>query len=358
MKEAGAVAIMEAMGDNLIAHDDKLLLRAVKTRPTASGRNGGIGLTEDWRRFVPKAQDESGNDVVTGYWNEQTGESHGANWLETLEGRERFATEEGWRKAYLRRLKLAEGVWLEISGNVVDLVIANLYADMGSRYRAALEYFIELQQRGVVRYRPKAYSLEAKNRQEALRNRLKRELKPTEYEHDILFRGEIGKPMFEAFRKVAENDGRMHVEAGTVYLAGFNRYDGLRRVIKFYDIGMREGGEAGKLYKLETTMLKAYFKARGIRTRDMLEQPKIQEMLRADLAKSIEQALAYIPEDGVMKAIQAELALEIDATRREITQAMLRPQRTLTKRVAELERWRIDAENRIKALEAERNKKR
>ena len=343
MKEAIAVAIMEAMGDKMIVHDDKLLLRALKTRvQTGKGRPGGVGLEEDWWRYVPIAIDNEGNQEFTGYWNQGIGEHHGPGWETTDEGKRRLEQEPGWKPSYRRRLKIGEGVYATMEGNQVDLFIGNLYENMGSRYREALGYLVDMVDRGIVRYQPKMEPND-RRKKEAIRNRLKREFIIAEYEHNILFRGDIGRELFEQFGAVAETGKDMKLEEGTIYLKGFNRYQGIKRAVKYYDIGMREGAEKGELFKLETTLLKAYFKAEGMGVSDMLEQPAIQERIKVGLAKEIEGALCLIAGD-TMKQIQKELELEGGATIREVTQAMLNSRRTLSERVSELER-------RVTALE-------
>ena len=351
MKEAIAVAIMEAMGDKMIVHDDKLLLRALKTRvQTGKGRPGGVGLEEDWWRYVPIAIDNEGERKITGYWNKLTKENHGKDWKETDEGKRRWESEPGWVTTYERGLELGHRVSVAMEGNRVDLFIGNLYDNMGSRYREALGYLVDMVDRGIVRYQPKMEPND-RRKKEAIRNRLKREFIIAEYEHNILFRGDIGRELFEQFGAVAETGKDMKLEEGTIYLKGFNRYQGIKRAVKYYDIGMREGAEKGELFKLETTLLKAYFKAEGMGVSDMLEQPAIQERIKAGLAKEIEGALCLIAGD-TMKQIQKELELEGGATVREVTRAMLNSRMTLSERVAELERWRIDTDRRVAALEA------
>lgn len=351
MKEAIAVAIMEAMGDKMIVHDDKLLLRALKTRvQTGKGRPGGVGLEEDWWRYVPIAIDNEGNQEFTGYWNQGIGEHHGPGWETTDEGKRRLEQEPGWKPSYRRRLKIGEGVYVAMEGNQVDLYIGNLYENMGSRYREALGYLVDMVDRGVVRYQPRIEPSD-RRKKEAIRNRMKREFKIAEYEHNVLFRGEVGRELFEQFRTIAERDKSMVLEEGTIYLKGFNRYKGLKRAVKYYDIGMREGEKAGELFKLETTLLKDYFKAEGMGVSDMLEQPAIQERIKVGLAKEIEGALCLIAGD-TMKQIQKELELEGGATVREVTRAMLNSRMTLSERVAELERRMTATERDIAVLKA------
>ena len=351
MKESVALAIMEAMGEKVIVHDDKMLLRAQKTRvQPGRGRPGGVGLEDDWWRAVPVAIDSEGQEEFVGYWNKSTGEHQGTGWEATDEGRRRLESEPGWKDMRRRRLKLGDRVFLTMESNQVDLYIGNLYENMGSRYREALGYLVDMADRGIVKYQPRIEPSDRRKR-EAIRNRLKREFIIAEYEHNVLFRGEVGRELFEQFRKVAATDGTMKLEAGTIYLKGFNRYKGLKRAVKFYDIGMREGGDPGELFKLETTLLKEYFKSEGMGVSDMLEQPDIQERIKSELEKAIEGTLCLVSE-GTMHGIQRELELEGRATVREVTRAMLSSRRTLSERVAELERWRIDTDKRVAALEA------
>lgn len=342
-KEALAVQVLEIMGDAVLAHDDKLLLRGAKTRKTA-GPVGGVGLDDEWWREVPKAVDEHGRDIVAGYWNSLTGESHGPNWAEA---RERMAKELGWKETYLRRRKLADGVWLSIKANQVDLTLANLNDDLSSRYRLALEHAVNMAARGILGYKPRA-ELSERNRKEAIRNRMKREFKPTEYEHEIILRGELGRETMKALKGVAESKPKIKAEAGTVYLQGYNRNSKTRVSVKYYDIGVRDagaGGKAGEVFKLETTLHREYFRAAGLNVADMLEQPDIQEMLSGELVGRLETVLSLIQGqangDGVMKGFQKELGLDTLAPPREIARAMLRRDMTLGERMSALER-RVD----------------
>ena len=300
--------------------------------------------------MVPIAIDKEGKQEFTGYWNKDSGEHHGAGWEATDEGRRRLEQEQGWKPTYRRRLKIGEGVYATMEGNQVDLFIGNLYENMGSRYREALGYLVDMVDRGVVRYKPIVEASERRKR-EAIRNRLKREFKVSKYEHNILFKGDIGQDMFTQFRQVATVDSSMRLEEGTIYLKGFKRYDGQKMAVKYYDIGMREGGEAGQVFKLETTLLKDYFKIAGMGVPDMLEQPVIQERIKTELEKAIEGTLCYVSE-GTMNGIQRELGLERKATIREVSRAMLASSMTLSERVAELERKVAEHERRVSELEA------
>ena len=351
MKESVALAVMEEMGEKIITHDDTLVLRAQKTRVhSGKGRPGGVGLNDEWWRVVPIAIDKEGKQEFTGYWNKDSGEHHGAGWEATKEGQERLQREAGWKESYRRRLHLGAGVWVTLEANQVDLCISNLYENIGSRYKEALGYLVDMVDRGVVRYKPIVEASERRKR-EAIRNRLKREFKVSKYEHNILFKGNIGQELFTQFRQVAKVDSSMSLEEGTIYLKGFKRYDGQKMAVKYYDIGMREGGEAGQVFKLETTLLKDYFKFAGMGVPDMLEQPVIQERIKTELEKSLEGTLCYVSE-GTMYGIQRELGLERKATIREVSRAMLASSMTLSERVAELERKVAEHERRVSELEA------
>jgi hypothetical protein len=358
-KELLAVQVMEIMGDALIAHDDKLLLRGVKTRKTP-GRNGGVGLDDEWWREVPKALDENGKYIVTGYWNSETGESHGPEWPEA---RERMAKEKGWQETFLRRLKLADGVWLSVKANQVDLTLANLNNDLRSRYRMALEHAVSMAVRGILRYKPRA-GMSERNLMEAIRNRMKREFKPTEYEHEIILRGELGRETMKALKEAAESNPKIKAEEGTVYVQGYSRNKKTRVSVKYYDLGMRDadaGGRAGELFKLETTLHREYFRIEKLNVADMLLQPDIQAMISEELVRRLETVLSLIQcqSNGVrvMKAFQNELGLDSLSPTREMAQAMLRREMTLVERVAALERKAADHERRLAALEADKTTK-
>ena len=58
----------------LIECDDKIELIAEKTRTDGSGAK--IGLSERWRQHSKYAFDsKTGEIIVTGYWNQKTGEN-------------------------------------------------------------------------------------------------------------------------------------------------------------------------------------------------------------------------------------------------------------------------------------------
>lgn len=324
MKESKAFKVMDMAGASLITHDDRLMLRAQKS---------DIKLEADWKDQVDISYAD-GRPAIVDYWRTgQDGEPERASIedYEAMDWREKTT----WAPQYLRGLKLADGVSVSFKNNQVDLIICNLMNDWRSRYRMALEYMVELTERGVIRYRPTAEG-DDRNRLEAIRNRLKRYGRPTEYEHDVLLKGELGRRIMVDLKESA-----IHAEAGsTYYLQGYNRTADTRLAIKYYDIGHREGVEDGLYFKLETTLLKKYFKSNGLTVSAMTEQPAIQELMLDDLIKALARIVGRCSWEVQTMMAQA-LSIEVSDRRKApamIARAMLRTERTLTERVSELER--------------------
>lgn len=333
MKELGAFRVAELTGEPAITHDDKLLLR---------GQKHLVGLDVDWKHRV-QIRHQNGEPIVVSYHRTlETGEHERLTveqWetLPTLTERIRYSPQ------YLRGLDLGDGASVTMESNQFDLRLTNLFDNFGSRYRSALDVMVDLTERGVIRYTPRTEPTE-RNRLEAIRNRLRRTLKPTEYEHDVLIPGDLGKAIYGDLER---SEGVSHVIPGTIYVKGFQRYKGLQSTVKVYDIGIREGLESGRWWKLETTFHKGYFKAQGIGVRELTEQPDIQDRLRERLTKDIGDVIRLLREETV-QAIQNELDLspgKADRRHTQIAQAILQRPRTLTDRVADLER-RMDAVER------------
>ena len=83
MKETPALKVLEIMGEQTLCHDDRLVLRALKSRPRrpgARGPRGGVGLAEDAWSMIERAVNEKGQLVITSYFNPETRESHGPDW--------------------------------------------------------------------------------------------------------------------------------------------------------------------------------------------------------------------------------------------------------------------------------------
>ena len=341
MKETEAFRVMDMAEEGIITHDDRLLIRAQKSE---------IKLEATWRENVDITYAD-GKPVILDYWRTgSTGESERASIEQyaVMDWREK----ETYKPQILRGLVLAEGVSVAFQNNQMDLRICNLFDDWRSRYRMALEYMVTLTERGVIKYRPTVEAEDDRNRLEAIRNRLKRYGRPTEYEHDILFRGELGQRIMIDLKGRAD-----HIEGETtVYLQGYNRGDDTTKSVKFYDIGAREGQATGEYFKLETTMLKEYFKGQGITVSELTEQPIIQERINDGLAKTLTKVVGYLSWEVQSMTAQA-LGLEISDRRKapaQIARAMLSTERTLTARVGELERKVAEHDRRIAALERDK----
>ena len=348
MKESVAFSILEKSGGPAIAHDDRLLIR---------GQKHEIGLEADWREMTD-IRHRNGEPVIVNYV--LPGIKHGDPPRDILDP-DRWAALDTpakifYRPQYLRGLDLGGGASISIKNNQFDLMLTNLFGNLGSRYRSALEAMVNLTARGVIKYRPRADEPTERNRQEAIRNRLRRTTKPTEYEHDLLFAGDLGRAIY---RDLWESDKVAEKIPGTVYVKGFQKYKGIAAATKVYDIGVREGEAGGEYFKLETTLYKAFFKAEGIGVRELTEQPAIQERmierLYVDLA-----AVVKLLSGETMAMLQAELDLtgSRDEKRRHqtIARALLDRRQTLTERVSAIERTQAEHERRIAALERQRSR--
>lgn len=339
MKESLAFSVLESTDAPTITHDDKLLLR---------GQKSAVGLRVDWRDCT-NIKHENGEPIVVNYVLPGVGDKLAdvldpARWSE-LEPMRRAM----YRPQFLRGLELGSGASVLLKNNQFDLRLTSLFDDMGSRYRSALDAMVGLTNRGVLRYEPRTEPSE-RNTREALRNRLRRSVKPTEYEHDVLIQGELGRAIWEALRG---SDKVSHVTEGTIYIKGYQKYKGQQSAVKVYDVGMREGLDAGRWYKLETTLYKGYFKAQGIGVRELTEQPEIQARLVDRLTADIAGVVKLLP-GGTVEMLQAELGLNggrSDRAHTEIAKTILERPRTLTDRVRDIER-RMDAiEKRTERLE-------
>jgi hypothetical protein len=258
-------------------------------------------------------------------------------WLELPSAWERSL----YRPQPLRGLDLGEGVSLFILNNQVDIRMTKLFDNLGSRYRSALDTMVDMERRGILKYSPRTDNPTNRNVTEALRNRLWRTIKPTEYEHDILFAGELGRAIWEDLRK---SDKVAAVTDGTIYVKGFQKYKGIVAASKVYDIGLRDGEEPGSYYKLETTLYKEYFKSEGIGIRELTEQPDIQDRMLDRLAKDVGSVVKLCSE-GTLEMLQTELNFSggrKDRRHTDIAKALLDRKDTLTERVRDLER-RVDA---------------
>ena len=349
-KERIAVEVMRNDGRAIMCHDDKICYRAQKT---GTGGAVGLGLTSDyWRKVESVMRD--GKPIVTGYWNKNTGEHKGAGWAETSEGRERLRAENGWKETTKKEYTkgLPSGVCVTFEANQVDMRLTNLYDDLESRYRNALDYVASMAGE-IVRYEPKVENPTDRNIREAMRNRLKRSFKPVEYEHNTLFLGQVGRDMMRDFRAIAETNSKMHLEENTVYLEGWKKTAKQKYRIKYYDVGARDGEDVGEVFKLEVTFLKEYFVSAGLAVEDLKEQPEIQEAILSGLAEKMVSALQLLPTGGdSMRGIQYELGLSGVPNTYQVAGEVLSSGRTLTERVQALEKDMWEVKKRLEAVES------
>lgn len=345
MKENRAFEVMNLSEESTITHDDKLILRAVKS---------DIGLTADYRHFV-NIKKKSGEPVIVNYI--LPGETVTSISVENYERLDPLE-QAGYRPQYLRGLELADGISLEMKNNQFDIRLYDLFDNLGSRYRTALDTMIELEARGILKYSPRAEENE-RNRKEALRQRLKRNMKPTEYEHDILIAGELGRLMY---RDLEGLDGAT-VLPGTVYLTGYKKYKGQESACKFYDIGMRDRQVPGEYFKLEVTLYKGFFKGNGLRVNDITTQAETQNRILERLAGIYGKVISRLRGD-TLEALQTELGFTARGRDRDIHRAiafeLLKPERTLTERVTALEqafeRETAEIKKRLEKLENDRKR--
>ena len=352
-KEREAVEVMKEAGWSIMNHDDKICYRAQKT---GTGGSVGIGLTGNfWQKVEPVMRD--GVPIVTGYWNKEKDERHKESWADTLEGQERLRSETGWkpttRKEYTKGFP--KGVSVTFEANQVDIRLVNLYDDLESRYRSTLDYVASMAGE-IIKYVSKLENPTDRNIREAMRNRLKRAFKPVEYEHNIIFMGQIGRDLMRDFRAIAEQNKKMHLEENTVYLDGWKKTAKQKRRIKYYDIGARDsarGGKAGEIFKLEVTLLKEYFVDAGLAVEDLKEQPEIQEKIYQELCKNLSVVLDLLKTGGEsMNGLQYELGLSGMQNNYQVAGALLSSRRTLTGRVQALEVKQAETDKRLAKLEA------
>lgn len=325
--------VMALDGRPLITHDDRLLLRAQKSE---------LRLFDNWRAGTRVARRDGEPVIVRWHHIDDVAKTCS----EPPAGEELL-----WRPQYERTVPL-EGVRVSLKCNQVDVELLDLQNDLRSRYRKALEVLADMVSRGVVSYLPRVPEPTPRNVAEAIRHRMRRYAKVTTYEHNLLFRGEIGARMLEVLEPHDKAGGKF---PGTVYLKGWKRYDGLQVAQKFYNVSQAERrsdtpGET--LYKLETTFLKDFFREHGLRdVADFIEQPDIQEKLEHYLVKPLEGVLKLLQGGGVDVSTQLELGIP-RGTPREQALHILRRELTLTERVRKLEETAIEHGERLDRIEA------
>jgi hypothetical protein len=317
---------MELDGQPLITHDDRLLLRAQKSE---------LGLFDNWRDGTRIARRAGARVIVSWHHLEDVKRSCS----EPPAGEEHL-----WRPQYERTVPL-EGVRVSLKCNQVDVELLDLQNDLRSRYRKALEVLAELVSAGVVRYLPRLSEPTPRNVLEAIRHRMRRYAHVALYEHNLLFRGALGTRILKALEPHDKAGGSF---PGTVYLKGFPRYEGMEVAQKFYNVSQAEGRQDAPqdtLYKLETTLHKAFLKRHALRDiADFIEQPDIQEKLEEYLVLHLAGVLQVLKEEGV-KMEQYEFSLK--GSPKEQAHTILRRELTLTERVHALERGHEEHEKKL-----------
>lgn len=326
--------VMELDGLPLITHDDRLLLRAQKHK---------IGLWSNWKEHSELAwKDHAPVVVAYHHIGDVTKVCR-----EIPDGEDHL-----WLPQYERTVPIP-GVRISLKNNQLDVELLDLQNDLRSRYRKSLDVLAEMERVGVVKYKPSVSEPSERNIREALRHRMRRYAKVTAYEHNLIFRGDLGRRMMEALRS---HDRAPEPYDGTVYLKGYKQYDGLTVSQKFYDVTKRESRDdppEANLYKLETTLHKAYFKARGLRdVGDFIEQPDIQERLSRDLQKQLASVLRLCVEDGMdLKQFGIDEDLVGRDAPRRVACRILTRELTLTERVHALERKTREHDDRLDKIE-------
>lgn len=342
MKERTAIEFMRSQGMNIMTHDDRLLIRAQKS---------DIGISENYREVTPY-KTTNGMREIAGYilFNEN-GEIT-SRLPETEAGQAKIL---GYIPHFTRGGKIAEGVTYEMKCNQLDIRLCNLYQNSQTRYRNALDNLSKLCEMGVLSYKPRKEKPSVRNMQEAIRHRIREYAKPTEYEHNILFTGEIGRSLYYDIM----NSGQAKNMNGTLYIGGFNRYEGQKSAYKVYDIGRRENGAQGQYFKAEVTLLKEYFKKpkadRGsIAINELLTQPEIQELIKEKLVRDYTKILKLATPE-TLKMIAGKMGVG-EANKRDIygitAEAMLQTNRTYIKTINRAKAERKEYERMIKEIES------
>lgn len=331
MKSYEPVAgVMLLDGKPLITHDDRLLLRAQKSE---------LGLFVNWRDGAQIARKDEEPVIVS--------------WHHVDDVRKTCSTpppgeEDLWKPQFERTVPL-DGVRVSLKNNQLDVELLDLQNDLCSRYRKALAVLVDMIDVGVVQYIPRVKEPTERNIKEAIRHRMRRYAKVTTYEHNLIFRGNIGTLMFEALKA---HDRANQAYENIVYLQGFKPYDTRQTSQKFYSITKKESRRdtpADELWKLETTFYKSYFKANNLRdVAKFIEQPDIQDVLFESLVKKLTSVIKLLREGG----IKMELEFDINtASPKEQARKILKREFTLTERVRALERKTKEHDVRLDEIE-------
>ncbi len=264
----------------LIQCDDKIELIADKTRSDGSGTK--IGLAPEWRQYSNIAYDsKTGEAVITGYWNQKTGENTSAAKVNLMSDEER----RDWTPCFEREIPTGiPNTHTRLRDNHIFIRISKLsYSDeellFASRYRRLLEVLHGIRP-NILTYNSKGGN--ERSFFESSRNKLNRWFRLYEYEFNILFIDEeLGRKVFNELKessvKVYENE--------TLYLKGYGKKQG-NTTIKMYDM-KHHSAEAEGVFKLELTFRRNTFSRLGIDITDMTRQENCIEYLRHEAIREI-----------------------------------------------------------------------
>lgn len=299
-------------GDAVMAHDDRLLLR---------GQKHEVGLSVDWwKRTV-------GNGNIYGWFNTLTREVRQPEYW-SLVGDDRPPL--NWAPMEGKLRKLADGVTLYAEGSFMELRLGNLWEDMRKRYRLSLEAILDAEEAGIIHYRGKAEQ-GSRGRQEALRHRLRTHWRAVEYEHNLLFTGEVAESLMSEAREAGLANG-WPVYNDTVYAKGYHtKAKAKDRPSKVKVYRLTKHG-LPNVVKLEVTLRGYDLRKHGLELPERWEQqPDTQGRIMGVLMRDWRKVLAHMPET------RRRLAGELEVGQGELFHTIAGNRNTLTDRVRRLE---------------------
>ncbi len=257
----------------ILCHDDTITIRAQKHK---------AGLHSQWWRHTIK-----GDQI--GWYNPD--EQRSLPMSETHPG-------AGWLPSWERGVQLADGVYLRAQGSYIEATIGSLWDDLRSRYRLGLEAVVSATDHGIIEYQGAKRT--ERNRQEALRHRVRDYWVVSSYEHNLILRADMAEGLLEELEEYnqAKDQGFQ-----TVYLKGYQRPTGKNKpiLVKVYPMEIH-GSNA---VKVEVTLRDDYLKRhdlRGVRT--WLTQPDIQRQLESALMREWEGIMDRAPATAERLRIQ------------------------------------------------------
>ena len=256
----------------LIECDDKIELIAEKTKADGSGKK--IALTENWRDNARIAiNKQTGELIITGYWNRETGDNISAEKYFLMTDEER----KGWTACYeWDIITNIPHTHTRLRNNNIFMRISKLSSSgeqrlFASRYKELVEALHNM--------RPDIFKYENRGGTErafkqSSRNMINRWFRLYEYEYNILITDkDLGRKIFEELKESAKKEYNE-----TLYLKGARKKNG-QTTIKIYDMGYHSKDLKG-VYKLELTFRRNTFDKNEIDISDMTRQEQCIELLR------------------------------------------------------------------------------